>query len=256
MGSAPEDQHRYHQCDVLPPLRNIKEKNVTARQENVNLLIMWSPAAHGITVTFLCFQCFDYLLSHPLHSSKVNEAKQERSRKVSQRNADLLTEPKECKRNAEPQEYVKYSCITDMLEQTHTHISFRKFCCTWGGVPILSQVQKAAALVNQKYYSPIAEVLFCNICGKVKHDEEGSRYAIRETTTFLIIYPIYMGGLWFASQLSMSLLLFTSSSSLSSRLYKCQPTQKPCWSYRWYKLEIFLFLSPNTGVEKGRGYVS
>lgn len=188
MGSAPEDQHRHHRCDVLPPLRNIKEKNVTARQENVNLLIMWSPAAHGITVTFLCFQCFDYLLSHPLHSSKVNEAKQERSRKVSQRNADLLTEPKECKRNAEPQEYVKYSCITDMLEQTHTHISFRKFCCTWGGVPILSEVQKAAALVNQQYYSPIAEVLFCNICGKVKHNEEGSRYAIRETTTFLIIY--------------------------------------------------------------------
>lgn len=120
------DQHRHHRCDVLPPLRNIKEESVTARKENVNLLIMWSPAARGITVTFLCFQYFDYLLSHPLHSSKVNEAKQERSRKVSQQNAYLLTEPKECKRNAEAQEYVKYSCITDMLEQTHTNHLLQK----------------------------------------------------------------------------------------------------------------------------------
>lgn len=96
---------------------------------NTNPIIMWSPAAHCIAVTFLGFLCFDYLLSHQLHSWKVNETKQERSRKVSQQNADLLTEPKECKRNAELQEYVKYSCITDsMLEQTSKHI-FKKLCC-------------------------------------------------------------------------------------------------------------------------------
>lgn len=130
---------------MLPPLRNIEQKSVTARKGNPYLFIMLSPAAHHITVTFSGFLCVDCLLSHPPHSSKVNEAKQERNKKVSQRNADLLTKPKECKSNAE----LKYCCsrISDTtLEQPHICTSFRKFYCAWSREVILCLKSKKLKL--------------------------------------------------------------------------------------------------------------
>lgn len=45
-----------------------------------------------------------------------------------------------------------------MLGQTHTHNSFRKFYCAWSREVILSQAQKAEALVNQLFYTLKAEV--------------------------------------------------------------------------------------------------
>lgn len=76
-------------------------KSVSASKGNAYPFIMWSPAVHHITVTFSGFLYFDCLLSYPPHSSKVTEAKQERNKKVSQWNTDLLTKPKECRTNSE-----------------------------------------------------------------------------------------------------------------------------------------------------------